>query len=155
MDGKNVVNIIYNNIYISPNNVSQNWLTLIMLLHSYIIYTGLMSTLFPLPFPFKQTFPLLPMQKRKKGVARLPVEILFRNLRSPLVAWLEKPYETTLINTEMQALYVSEICVACWGMRSPPNATITSAARFVAKLFQLICFFSPFSAPRNYHIAIS
>lgn len=29
MDGKNVVNIIYNNIYISPNNVSQNWLTLI------------------------------------------------------------------------------------------------------------------------------
>lgn len=157
MDGKNVVNIIYNNIYISPNNVSQNWLTLIMLLHSYIIYTGLVSTLFPLPFPFKQTFPLLPMQKRKKGVARLPIEILFRNLRSPLVAWLEKLYETTLINTEMQALYVSEICVACWGMQSPPNATITSAARFVAKLFlsQLICFFSPFSAPRNYHIAIS
>lgn len=123
MDGKNVVNIIYNNIYISPNNVSQNWLTLIMLLHSYIIYIGLMSTLFPLPFLFKKTFPLFPTQKRKKGVARLPVEILFRNLRSPLVAWLEKVYETKLRNTQMQALYVSEICVACWGMQSPANAT--------------------------------
>jgi len=29
MDGENVVNIIYNNIYISPNNVSQNWLAYI------------------------------------------------------------------------------------------------------------------------------
>ena len=70
MDGKNVVNIIYSNIYISPNNVSQNWPTLIMLLHSYIIYIGLMSTLFPLPFPFKQTFPLLPMQKTEKKALR-------------------------------------------------------------------------------------
>ena len=156
MDGKNVVNIIYN-IYISPNNVSQKL--------AYIDNASsfLHNLHWPYVNPLSSPFPLyanLPSPSHAKTEKR----------RCAVTDWDSFPESPiTTCRVTRKALWdhtdkygnASIICIrnlrGVLRYAKSSECNITSAARFVAKLFlsQLICFFSPFSAPRNYHIAIS